>query len=52
MNTTHLIPLPNLNTAIRLLVRGFGSSPEEVEAVAHNLIEANLTGHDSHGIGM
>jgi hydroxycarboxylate dehydrogenase B len=33
-------------------VRGFGSSEAEVEAVATNLIDANLTGHDSHGIGM
>ncbi len=52
MSATHLIPLPKLNTAIRLFVRGFGSAPEEVEAVAANLIDANLTGHDSHGIGM
>ncbi len=52
MSATHLIPLANLNTAIRLFVGGFGSSPAEVEAVAGNLIDANLTGHDSHGIGM
>ncbi|HVG05928.1 MAG TPA: Ldh family oxidoreductase, partial [Burkholderiaceae bacterium] len=37
---------------MRLVVRGFGSHEAEVEAVAGNLIEANLTGHDSHGIGM
>lgn len=49
---THLIPLARLNTAMRLLVRGFGSSADEVEAVVSNLVEANLTGHDSHGIGM
>ena len=48
----HLIPVDKLHTAIRLLVRGFGSSAAEVEAVANNLIEANLRGHDSHGIGM
>ena len=48
----HSIPLQRLNQAIRLVVRGFGSSEQEVEAVASNLIEANLTGHDSHGIGM
>jgi hydroxycarboxylate dehydrogenase B len=52
MSAMHLIALPRLNTAIRLVVRGFGSSDAEVEAVASNLIEANLTGHDSHGIGM
>jgi hydroxycarboxylate dehydrogenase B len=52
MSQMHTIALDRLNTAIRLFVRGFGSSEAEVEAVAGNLIEANLTGHDSHGIGM
>ena len=52
MTDTHLIPLPRLQTAIHRVVRGFGSSDAEVAAVAGNLIEANLTGHDSHGIGM
>jgi uncharacterized oxidoreductase len=52
MSDMHLIPLDRLNTAMRLLVRGFGSSEQEVEQVASNLIEANLRGHDSHGIGM
>jgi uncharacterized oxidoreductase len=52
MSLTHTIPLPGLNAAIRLVVRGFGSSDDEVEAVSANLIEANLCGHDSHGIGM
>lgn len=52
MTDTHLIPLPRLQTAIHRVVRGFGSREPEVAAVAGNLIEANLTGHDSHGIGM
>ena len=52
MSVLHTIALDRLNHAIRLFVRGFGSSEAEVEAVATNLIEANLTGHDSHGIGM
>ncbi len=52
MTDTHLIPLPRLQAAMRLLVRGFGSSEAEVGAVVDNLIDANLTGHDSHGIGM
>ena len=52
MSLMHTIELARLNTAIRIFVRGFGSSEAEVEAVASNLIEANLTGHDSHGIGM
>jgi uncharacterized oxidoreductase len=52
MSDTHVIALERLREAIGLLVRGFGSSEAEVQAVAGNLIEANLTGHDSHGIGM
>ncbi len=52
MNQHHTIGLARLHAAIRLVARGFGSSADEVDAVADNLIEANLTGHDSHGIGM
>ena len=52
MSQMHRIALQRLNVAIRLLVRGFGSDAAEVEAVASNLIDANLMGHDSHGIGM
>jgi len=52
MSEMHTIALERLNDAVRRVVRGFGSSEAEVEAVASNLIEANLTGHDSHGIGM
>jgi uncharacterized oxidoreductase len=29
-----------------------GSNPEEARTVARNLVEANLLGHDSHGIGL
>jgi hydroxycarboxylate dehydrogenase B len=52
MSPTYTIALPRLQDAMRLFVRGFGSDDAEVEAVAGNLVEANLTGHDSHGIGM
>jgi uncharacterized oxidoreductase len=52
MSTTHIIAVAALHRAMHLLVRGFGSDEAEVKAVCHNLIEANLTGHDSHGIGM
>jgi uncharacterized oxidoreductase len=51
-SSTHVIPLGRLHEAMCRVVRGFGSSEDEVQAVAGNLIEANLTGHDSHGIGM
>ncbi len=52
MTTDHLFALPHLLSAMRLLVQGFGSQPAEVEAVVGNLVQANLMGHDSHGIGM
>ena len=52
MSTDHTFALPALNDAMRLVVQGFGSSPTEVEAVVGNLVQANLMGHDSHGIGM
>ncbi|MDR3372247.1 MAG: malate/lactate/ureidoglycolate dehydrogenase [Ancalomicrobiaceae bacterium] len=29
-----------------------GSAPEEAAIVADHLVEANLTGHDSHGVGL
>ena len=35
----------------RILV-GAGSTPEEADQVAANLVLANLSGHDSHGVGM
>jgi len=41
-----------LRAAMRTLVKGCGSSDAEAAAVAHNLVDANLAGHDSHGIGM
>jgi uncharacterized oxidoreductase len=52
MSTTHTIALDRLTTAMHRVVRGFGSLETEVALVAGNLIEANLCGHDSHGIGM
>jgi uncharacterized oxidoreductase len=41
-----------LRAAVRELMLGFGSAAREVELVTENLVQANLTGHDSHGIGM
>ncbi|MBC8058589.1 MAG: malate/lactate/ureidoglycolate dehydrogenase [Rhizobiales bacterium] len=48
----HTVRVEPLRAAVRELMLGFGSTPREIELVADNLIEANLTGHDSHGIGM
>ena len=52
MGLAHLIPLARLRAAVGELMVGFGSDALEVELVADNLLQANLTGHDSHGIGM
>jgi len=37
--------------ATRIVAAG-GSSPAEAAVVAEHLVEANLRGHDSHGVGM
>jgi len=29
-----------------------GSNPEEARVIADHLIDANLSGHDSHGVGL
>lgn len=52
MAELHHFKPQSLTQAIEALVRGYGSEPTEVELVTSNLIRANLTGHDSHGIGM
>jgi uncharacterized oxidoreductase len=42
----------NLESAIEAVARAGGSEAAEARLVADNLVLANLTGHDSHGIGM
>jgi hydroxycarboxylate dehydrogenase B len=42
----------NLENAIAAIAAAGGSEPGEAKLVAENLVLANLTGHDSHGIGM
>jgi uncharacterized oxidoreductase len=41
-----------LRSAIRAIFARAGSTEREATLVAANLVEANLTGHDSHGVGM
>lgn len=41
-----------LRASISGVLRGAGSAPREAQAVADNLVLANLSGHDSHGVGM
>ncbi len=42
----------SLERAIEAVVGAGGSEPREARMVAENLVMANLSGHDSHGIGM
>lgn len=41
-----------LENDITKIVAGMGSQADEAQTVAHNLVLANLKGHDSHGVGM
>lgn len=41
-----------LAAATDALLRAMGSDPAEASTVSAHLIEANLRGHDSHGVGM
>ena len=42
----------SLTAAIRAIVKAGGSTDREADLVSTNLVEANLKGHDSHGVGM
>jgi len=46
------IPHENLRALIREIVAAGGSTGDEPRMVADNLVYANLTGHDSHGVQM
>ena len=52
MPTAHVFQAAPLRRAIEAIVAAGGSEPREAQLVAENLVTANLTGHDSHGIGM
>jgi uncharacterized oxidoreductase len=52
MPKPHLFQAAPLARAIEAIVAAGGSAPREAQLVAENLVTANLTGHDSHGIGM
>lgn len=41
-----------LRERVTAIIRAAGSSAAEAATVAHNLVLANLSGHDSHGVGM
>lgn len=46
------LPATQLRAQVASIIEGTGSSPAEARQVAENLVLANLSGHDSHGIGM
>ncbi|MBL8381287.1 MAG: malate/lactate/ureidoglycolate dehydrogenase [Burkholderiales bacterium] len=52
MANNQIVKAPALTSAIRAIVKGTGASDRDADLVATNLVEANLKGHDSHGVGM
>lgn len=48
----HQIETPALQQWVQTLFECAGSSEAEASIAAHNLVLANLSGHDSHGIGL
>jgi uncharacterized oxidoreductase len=49
---TIVIAVDPLRTFAQTICRRAGCDAEEAAAIAGHLVDANLTGHDSHGIGM
>jgi uncharacterized oxidoreductase len=49
---TRIVKPAPLRRAIEAVVAAGGSDAREAGIVAENLVTANLTGHDSHGVGM
>jgi hydroxycarboxylate dehydrogenase B len=52
MTDIHTVQSAPLAAAVRAIVAAAGSHEAEARMVADNLVEANLRGHDSHGVGM
>ncbi|NBU88584.1 MAG: malate/lactate/ureidoglycolate dehydrogenase [Betaproteobacteria bacterium] len=48
----HHLSSAALQTFVASILRDCGSSAAEADTVAANLVLANLSGHDSHGVGM
>ena len=49
---SHTIPAQDLRAKVARIIEKAGSSAAEAFQVADNLVMANLSGHDSHGVGM
>ncbi len=53
MSAANIVIAPaNLTAFVAAIVVAGGSAPREAELVSANLVLANLSGHDSHGVGM
>jgi uncharacterized oxidoreductase len=52
MTATYTFGADALAASVRAIVAAAGSHDAEASQVAANLVEANLRGHDSHGVGM
>ncbi|MGJ7525684.1 malate/lactate/ureidoglycolate dehydrogenase [Variovorax sp. GB1P17] len=48
----HTLPADGLQATVTRILEAAGSQPAEAQQVAANLVLANLSGHDSHGVGM
>ena len=48
----HIFQADDLERKVASLFAAAGSLPAEAQQVAANLVLANLSGHDSHGVGM
>src|SRR3954465_6047395 len=49
---TKILKPDELRARCAAILQAAGSKPEEARTVADNLVLANLSGHDSHGVGM
>lgn len=47
-----ILQAAELQAQVSAVLCGAGSLPDEADKVAANLVLANLSGHDSHGVGM
>lgn len=52
MSTEHRIDRQYLEQFVQAIWRHAGSTEREAALVADHLVQANLAGHDSHGVGM
>lgn len=49
---SHTLSAADLTARVAAIIAAAGSSAQEAQTVAANLVLANLSGHDSHGVGM